>query len=261
MMTKEKQENNVGATDERIFQTLALYGKGDELKPSEFLLGAGGLFFELIGSKIDTAQISGRGMPKGPIPIEDVEKISSRPSARMDSISLYHSRENPQSYLFGWMAQARIDITSGLTLFCCLKELFPADYKGLLHQGESVAPFYYGTLYDLPFNRGPALFAAGGLTEAWPNQTEVELAERKRVSRWLYEMPKAGQGLLRDVFPTNLLTAVHAEKHNGISVVELIREQGLGDLKQICPGVHEWKPKDVKVARSALMKHDLIICK
>lgn len=251
-----------GADDESIFRSLALYGSKGAFKPPAFLAGAGELFFELIGSGIDAVQIEGKRMPAEPISIEEAKKIMGQRAAQVEAVALYQSRENPQSYLFGWLAQASLDAVSGQMIFSCPRELFPPDFKRLLYQEELVSPFFYGTIYDLPFNRGPAIFAAGALTEAWPEDTPEAIAEQKRVSEWMYEFPRAIAGVLRDVFPINLLTALHFQKQsNGDCVADIIRREGLGPLPEICPGVYEWKPKDVQVARNILMKHDLIICK
>lgn len=122
----------------------------------------------------------------------------------------------------------------------------------------------YGTGYTLPFRRGPELYALG--LEAGLGHAAEDGLERQRVARWGHDLDgrqRYLQGLLRDLYPVNLISAPHlARTVRGRPLPDWIAAvPGRGTLAPLAGGLWQWRltPEEIAQVRPALVAEGLLI--
>lgn len=136
----------------------------------------------------------------------------------------------------------------------------------LLKDLLSCAPFAYGTVYERDRDLGPEWYAVG--VNAITGRKRLSQEERDELANWgnAYEYLDGDYrtGLLRDVFPHNILTAPHlGEKVGGIPLGEWI--QAAPNRGALTPLTHThmlWSvdPQDIPQVREALQNAELLLC-
>ena len=169
-----------------------------------------------------------------------------------------------------WRTYASLDADTRGHMVVCLEE---ALWQGgnlalvpLLKDLLSCAPFAYGTVYERDRDLGPEWYAVG--INAITGRKRLSQQERDELANWgnAYESLDGDYrtGLLRDVFPHNILTAPHlGEKVGGLTLGEWIQAaSNRGTLTPLTPTHTLWSvdPQDILQVREALQEAGLLLC-
>jgi hypothetical protein len=125
------------------------------------------------------------------------------------------------------------------------------------------ADFQYGICYQRPYNMGPSLYAAGAL-----GGKDLSAEEENKIGAWSLEYTyKDGAyrtGLLRDVYPFNILVATHLTESVGDKTLEswIDSDSRHGSLDKITNNHWLWsvEPQHIPLAQEALQKAGLLLC-
>lgn len=144
------------------------------------------------------------------------ELFSNLPNERR-GISLYHTLPDYNQLVFGWDLIATLDTVDSRQMIFC----YPQDsagigltfLAGIVRTLAQELQLTYGIGYQRDFDLGPDLYAYGLVTglEYGPE----DMAEGDRIAAWMHEQMDRNRhltGLLRDVYPINVLSRPHVER-------------------------------------------------
>jgi hypothetical protein len=188
------------------------------------------------------------------------------------NIEIYGGVSEPGTYL-DWQTCANFFIKdNGLrhTAVLCFPEsqkTFSQEnlisfLKELLKSGN----FKYGICYQRPYNLGPEAYAGG--TNQVSAKGVLDDTKRKKISTWFHEYifddGAYRTGLLRDVYPFNLLIDVHLREKVGKSTLEawINSDPKHGALEKITDIHWLWsiEPEHIPIAQEALQEAGLLLC-
>jgi hypothetical protein len=132
-----------------------------------------------------------------------------------------------------------------------------------LKQLLQFSDFKYGICYQRPYNMGPSLYASGSL-----GGSKVSEAEENKIGHWQLEYTYSDgiyrTGLLRDVYPFNILVDTHLKEPVGDKTLEawISSNPKHGTLEKITE--HHWlwsiDPQHIPVAQEVLQEAGLLLC-
>ncbi len=225
-------------------------------------------FFETVGAGPDMGVANGAE----PRPFQKLlDDLRLEGPGEVTSLELYATIPNYKQLLFGWRVHAALLTTDSRTmLFCYDNELFPFDVSfltNLVEQLSSCCELVYGIGYQRSFEKGPAEFALG--MSVGLGYSEAEMEEADYIGAWLNERIEENRhtkGMMRDVFPINVLSDVHLKKvlDNGQTLkawIESSRERG--ELKSCGDSTWIWTvpEKHITETSDALAKMGVLICR
>lgn len=138
-----------------------------------------------------------------------------------DGVDFYHTLANYGQLIFGWDLCSLLQQGEERTMVFC----YPQDMAGiglnfLAGMARTLAQelqLTYGIGYQRDFDLGPDLYAYG--LDTGLEYSPEDMAEGDRIAAWLHErMNKRNRhlaGLLRDVYPLNVLSRPHVERRIG----------------------------------------------
>jgi hypothetical protein len=197
------------------------------------------------------------------VSLNEIREAAKGNARYSKDIQLFAMRPGYKQLAFGWRMCATLNVTKGRTaILACEAELL--DSFKVAGQMASIFGPVYGIGFQRPFSKGPDLYAYGmaaGLGYSGTDRTEMN-----RIGAWMRERMAQNRhknGMLRDVYPLNLLTRVHlsqeVERHSLSDWINGTRERGeLVDL-----GHEQWVWRlpnaSVESVRSSLRAAGLII--
>ena len=192
-------------------------------------------------------------------------KLEKAGFEKVESLSLFSLLPDADLPVRDWKAEADLSPRHSCAVFAADASL--AGVESMLditrRAVEHLRPVY-GIGYRRERRLGPVLYAYG-MSYGINAFSGPEYEESLRISRWGDTAMEGGmyrQGLLRDVYPYNLLTEVHlAARVEGVRLEEWIREgAGRGELAPFQGGVRLWKVDDAarERVRPALRQAGLI---
>lgn len=219
--------------------------------------------FASIGIHPDTVLCGADAHKSKNVSIEEAkEAVHSNAPYRRD-IQLFATRPGYKQLAFGWRMTADVNMTKGRTAIMAW-EAGLLDSFNVARQMAGIFGPVYGIGFQRPFVKGPDLYAYGmaaGLGYSGTDRTEMN-----RIGAWMRErmvQNRHKNGMLRDVYPLNLLTKVHldqeVEQHSFSDWIKGTQERGqlvyLGNEQWI------WRLPDtlVESVRSSLRSAGLII--
>ena len=136
----------------------------------------------------------------------------------------------------------------------------------LLQDLLSCAPFSYGIVYERDRDLGPDCYSVGVLCET--DRKRVPQEERKQISAWAkkysYGSDKYRTGLLRDVYPHNILTSPHlSEKVGNVTLGDWIKADSCrGTLTPLTDTHTLWSvdPASIPLVQEVLQEAGLLLC-
>jgi hypothetical protein len=194
------------------------------------------------------------------VSIEEAKKVVH---GRVCDVGLYATRPGYKQLVFGWRMTADLNMTKGRTAILAW-EAGLLDSIEIAKQMAGIFGPVYGIGFQRPFAKGPALYAYG--MSAGLGYSGTDRIEMNRIGAWMRERMAQNRhknGMLRDVYPLNLLTQVHldqeVERHSLHDWIKETQERGqlvdLGNKQWI------WRLPDASVenVRSSLRSGGLII--
>jgi hypothetical protein len=125
------------------------------------------------------------------------------------------------------------------------------------------ADFKYGICYQRPYNMGPEAYAGGAL-----EGIDLPSNEEKKIGNWNRKYKLSPHhyrtGLLRDVYPFNILVNTHLTEPVGDKTLEswIDSDPRHGILDKITHSHWLWsvEPQHIPLAQEALQKAGLLLC-
>ena len=226
-------------------------------------------FFDGLGYQPDYGACSTPNYsPRKAIKLKSLQKkLNSIEFEEIELMSLYATLENFKSLLDGWYVYASINMKQLTSMVCFDNHVqeFDKDMmkKTILDMFDCI-DVKYGIAYQRDFNLGPAVYALGGISGL--NYDEVDRAERDKITKWLHDSYKNRsylKGMLRDVYPVNILTDIHLNRDIGDKTLkQWIQEESIGDLYSINNFLWMWvlDNTSINTARSHLAPLGIILC-
>jgi hypothetical protein len=124
----------------------------------------------------------------------------------------------------------------------------------------------YGIIYQRDYEKGPYFYASGCICGI--GHSDAELIERSKISNWSKQYRSNNgayrTGLLRDVYPFNLLIDIHLGEKVGKSTLEawINSDPKHGALEKITDTHWLWsiEPEHIPIAQEALQEAGLLLC-
>jgi hypothetical protein len=187
----------------------------------------------------------------------------------IDNMSMFGGVSEPGTYL-DWKTCTNFSIKDNElrnTMELCFPDINASFHKKILltflRNLLSFADFKYGICYQRPYNMGPEAYANGTLAGI-----DLPREEEKKVARWMHEYDfddgKYRTGLLRDVYPFNILVNTHLTESVGDKTLEswIDSDSRHGSLDKITNNHWLWsvEPQHIPLAQEALQKAGLLLC-
>ncbi len=229
-------------------------------------------WFESLGLEPDKMGLSGDGQSESVTSFSRTSKKLLREGfERVAGFEVYATEPDAKVFWSDCIASADYEgKKSGTHAFLTVRQsLAKLDNPSLAQFVGEMAKLLkpaYGVGFSRQKKFGPGFFAIGilkGLAGYIPTDEEYE--EELRVCRWGdIGMPEQvyQQGLIRDVFPLNFLTAVHLEKRiDGTQLRNWIAQDACrGKVSPISDEMWDWSitPEQVQPIRQSLQKAEII---
>lgn len=146
--------------------------------------------------------------------------------------------------------------------------IIPFDKKnveGLIQEISTYVTSEYGIVYQRDFSKGPGLYVGDIIAGLEFSTAEEEEADR--IGEWWRAYFLGGNyrlGLLRDIYPMNLLSEAHLrEPVLGTTLKDWIESSPqYGELKALTPNLWSWSlsAEEIDQVREALRPTGLLIC-
>lgn len=184
----------------------------------------------------------------------------------LSSLEMYHTLPDFEQLIFGWDVTAAIIVEEGLrTLWFCAGPNQPMQhFETLLARIAQSVHLTYGIGYSLPFSAGPTCYATGMVVDC--DYTAASIAQADRVGSWFRErlgINRHLQGLLRDVYPLNVLSEKHlSQRVESATLREWVnRSSERGTLQELPGGATLWtvEPAHEAAVRQTLIQAGLLI--
>lgn len=233
-------------------------------------------YFDRLGVSPDLATLTEQSGAKRQLTGADAQRWpawSLQPTPK--GVSLYATEPGYIQLVFGWWVTANFhfnDRVKDRSVFWGWRADLPLTLDEAV--GLLIAPLAarvslpYGFGYTLPFRRGPGLDSLGleaGLPSGVKRSAE-DRQEAARIANWgrdLRGRKRHLQGLLRDLYPVNLISAPHLAKTvQGRPLAEWVAAApGRGTLVPLAGGLWQWRlaPEEVAQVRPTLVAEGLLI--
>jgi hypothetical protein len=219
-----------------------------------------GITWESLGSKLSRKLVLYKNGKK---------KIANSDFGNDLNIEIYGGVSEPGTHLDLKTCASFFIEKNGLrdTLLLCFpdsqKYFTQTNLRSYLKNLLQFADFKYGICYQRPYNMGPSLYAGGSL-----GGSKVSEEEENKIGQWQLEYTYSDgiyrTGLLRDVYPFNILVDTHLkEPVNGKTLWAWIdSDPRHGTLDKITD--HHWlwsiDPQHIPVAQEVLQEAGLLLC-
>jgi hypothetical protein len=197
------------------------------------------------------------------VSLGEIRKTAKGNARYSKDIQLFSMRPGYKQLAFGWRMCATMNVTKGRTAILACEAGLLDSFK-VAGQMASIFGPAYGIGFQRPFLKGPDLYSYGmaaGLGYSGTDRTEMN-----RIGSWMRERMTQNRhlnGMLRDVYPLNLLTRVHLEqKVEGHSLSAWIKgAQERGQMVEVGAEQWIWRVPNpfVETVRSSLRAAGLII--
>jgi len=259
--------NHRTAEDEGLMQTadcVAIYDWSAPTDPPAWLDFALGCF-ERAGLKPDviSGELPGGQKKKFRSPKGARDYISS--SWPVKSLSLHATRPDYKQLIFGWRMTAAvnwrgIDPKTALIAW----EAGALDRTSVLKELAALLGPAYGIGFKRGFAFGPDLYVYGMV--AGYGYGPADRIKSDLVADWFREVSRRHRnGLLRDVYPLNLLTACHLARPLGDATLEswIGAAEDRGRLEELFPGQWLWSLDESVIisVRRVLAENGLLIAR
>lgn len=235
--------------EEEMCFMVSLYGI--ELDPADIvpLIGDVDQFLGAAGLPASHVSVSARGFGKKPLLFDKAwKRLQKSTPGAVQSASVFSFIEGWESSLRDWTATC--DIFPELACFqlgASLVSMPDAEQQviAFIRDSRSRIRPAYGIGFFRERGRGPACYGIGlGYGRHFPLSSDPGYEERKLICRWSDGMRDAvwNDGLLRDVYPYNLLGARQLERDiDGRSLRDWIRaDESRGTLGECPDGCALW---------------------
>ncbi|WP_143393164.1 hypothetical protein [Fimbriiglobus ruber] len=194
----------------------------------------------------------------------DPRLLAAVRSGVLRDLFLYCHPQERRGLVFDWNGCAAITLSSG-EVFMGLPATSGVRLDELLRQTYALArPFGswpYGIAYSRSSSMAPSMYAYGFIGGA--AYMNVTRGERDRISCWRNELMERRshlEGRLRDVYPANLLSAIHTNARVGED--RTLLNAGWGEFTEIDDKVWLWTvpEEDISEVRAVLIQANLLIC-
>lgn len=187
-------------------------------------------------------------------------------------IEIYGSVSEPGTHL-NWKTSASFFVKcNGLrqTMDLCFPDTQQPFHKGVISSYLthllSFGDFKYGICYQRPYNMGPADYAGGVISTS--GRIELSKQDRKKISTWSHEYTfddgSYRTGLLRDVYPFNILIDTHLNEKVGTQTLKewIDLDPTHGTLDKLTDTHWLWSidPVHIPAAQEALQEAGLLLC-
>jgi hypothetical protein len=187
----------------------------------------------------------------------------------IDNMSMFGGVSEPGTYL-DWKTYTHFS-TKGEGLRGTMGLCFPDTQKPFTQENLipilksllKFADFKYGIGYQRPYNMGPSLYVSGSLGGIdLPEKEERKIGQWKR--SYIFDDGNYRTGLLRDVYPFNILVNTHLTEPVGHKTLEawIDSDPRHGVLDKITHSHWLWsvEPQHIPLAQEALQKAGLLLC-
>jgi hypothetical protein len=143
------------------------------------------------------------------ISLEEARAITRTNRLLTKDIQIIATKPGYKQLVFGWTMMANIIMSNGRTAMIAV-EAGRLDFSEVARNFGAVFGPCYGIGYQREFKKGPDLYAYG--MAAGLGYTGAERSETQRIGAWFRERMSGNRhkiGMLRDLYPINLLTASH----------------------------------------------------
>jgi hypothetical protein len=245
---------------EQIYSVLALYGiQNDPVTAAEFYTAIVQWCADL-GHIPNKSLVHGDGFSGKCISFNhNNAKLANQGFALVSDFEIFAIPDNAKNPMFEYL----IDIiyapdSSGSCLvlavnseIACITDSLHSSIVDLVIRTLNPA---YGIGYLRELGKGPSLYAVGiGQGKDAEEYSGDAYREGVRHAHWGYTAMKEQiyrEGIIRDVYPWNLLTKLHLEASiNGISLYDWIKSDNCGTLRKVNDECWIWEIKESNVAQ------------
>jgi hypothetical protein len=196
------------------------------------------------------------------------KRLRAEPLSSVDGLELCHMLPGHFDLVFGCDVSASlIDVGGKMMTFCCDQTIRGIElnfFEPLLERIGTTVALQYGSGYLRLRESGPSAYASG--MAAGMGYSTEELAEADRIATWFYERPGKKRhlmGLLRDVYPLNVISEPHLEQRvEGLPLADWIRQSpSRGTLRSLPRGAWLWRIDEANIesVRASLADAGLLI--
>lgn len=184
----------------------------------------------------------------------DVSTWLSEHGSMIRACGYYHTFPSYAQLVFGWDVCVGISTVLGRALvFSCDVARCAAgldNMESVATKVFSVVAFRYGIGYERRLMNGPEMYADG--MAAGLGYSDAEEQERNEITNWFYERRGPNrhlQGLLRDVYPLNILTEVHVNHLVGDATLQewIAASDGRGTLRRANENLWFWRLEEEQI--------------
>lgn len=226
-------------------------------------------WFEQCGTSPDMVGVTGQGFSKKALPFAYLNKrLEKKGFQGIESIELYSTVPDYTQLVFGWKLSADLNIKAKTMTVCFDDNSVGFNFSYLKRLVKELSQFYefqYGICYQREFKKGPALYAYG--FTAGLGYDESDMNEKGLISKWLhdsYDKSSYLEGYMRDIYPLNVLSNAHLNKHVGEQPLKewVLRTSERGTLEQLNESCWIWEvnTRDTANIRCVLGAHRVLIC-
>ncbi|WP_431212103.1 hypothetical protein ACQ86N_41155 [Puia sp. P3] len=215
--------------------------------------------------------INGKGYPRKIVPYEKGENLLSKKDyAGVDGISLVASPVDSNEPAYDWFVYVHYLVNEfGRELIFCVDDnviQFNSEgFKNLIIELSLFGDFDYGISYRREYANGPEIYSRGGIKESIDNP--LSKAEKDAITKWLhdsYNRKSFKEGILRDVYPYNLLSSGYLNKFiNSLTLRQwIVENEGHGKLYPLSERFELWEvPYDsLMQIRQELNMRGILLC-
>lgn len=248
--------------------SVALYDWDGELELKQFGDRATS-FFAANHVSPDVGTLSAKGRTRNANTRKTVERLlRSDDLASADTLELYHTIPDYAQLIFGWDVQTEALNVNGRTIyFGCDQALAGIDLDFLeevIGQFSQIVQLRYGIGYVKQFEFGPCVYAHGMVSGF--GYSREDLIKADRIGAWFRERMAGNRhlaGLLRDVYPLNVISEPHlSQRVEGLPLADWIRQLRLrGTLRSLPGGATLWRIDEANIesVRAPLADAGLLI--
>lgn len=182
----------------------------------------------------------------------DVSKL--RKSGKTEYVGVFRVAEDFGQLALDAKASAEFDGSVSITIWSAMTDRWPLTVDGVEESLQAVLPWFtplYGFGFTRPRGKGATLYAYG--LAAGLGFSGGDMREADEIGRWMQELMSHRRhlrGMLRDVYPLNILSPLHlSQSVEGNTSLEewILSSSNRGVLKR-CKGLTIWSLNENQLA-------------
>ena len=249
---------------------LAIFEWGEEIDQGQWYDIASQFFHELgvepTHGALEKPSSNAKALETIPALEVKLEKKKYKPDF---GLSVFSTIPKFNQLVFGWYVCAELSFVPDKSMQFCFKDGIGEPYVDMFERVaervcELVSPVY-GFGYQRPFDKGPDFYAFGMVSGL--DYSKEEMRQKDTIAAWSHELmgrKRHLQGMLRDVYPLNLISDSHAAMRiNGLPLVDWItQEPSHGTIQRIAQSCWLWtvEKRWLRKVKSELNEADFLIC-